>query len=75
MSQLKLHYFLHYSILECNMTSSASALVELPLFSTRPKAATPINLSCFINKLPLLIFFRLHCTFLNFAKTATAVSP
>ena len=72
---IKLHYFLHYAILECNMTSSASALVELPLFSTKPEAAMSINLLYFINKLPLLIFFRLHCTFLNSAKTVGAVSP
>ena len=72
---IKLHYFLHYAILECNMISSASALVDLPLFSTKPEAATSINLLCFINKLPLLIFFRLHCTFLNSAKTVSAVSP
>ena len=62
---IKLHYFLHYAILECNMISSASALVDLPLFSTKPEAATSINLLCFINKLPLLIFFKLHCTFLK----------
>ena len=36
---IKLHYILHYAILECNMTSSASALVELPLFSTKREAA------------------------------------